>query len=113
MALAGQTRPGWGSALVLEDVATALRPETRRSREQSLLASYRRGLLTAGVPAPVPDVLARRYRAHLVYPFEAMVVTLAVGGMMDLAANLELIRRTGIAAADHRAFSPGPCDRRP
>jgi len=30
--------------------------------------------------------------------------------MMDLSANLELIRRTGTAAADHEAFTAGPGD---
>ena len=101
-------RVGEGVGDVAYFLANALLPETRREHEEGLLARYRAGLLAAGVAAPAPGVLAQRYRAHLVYPFEAMVLTLAVGGMMDLAANLELIRRTGIAAADHDAFnSPG------
>ena len=61
------------------------------------------------VAAPGLDALTARYRAHLVYPFEAMVVTLAVGGMMALESNLELIRRTAAAVADHSAFAAGPC----
>jgi len=101
-------RIGEGIGDVAYFLASALRPETRRGHEQELLARYREGLLATGVSAPAPDALARRYRAHLVYPFEAMVLTLAVGGLMDLEANLELIRRTGIAAADHEAFAAGP-----
>jgi len=89
-------------------LGTALLPEVRREHETRLLARYREGLLECGVAAPSPDTLGRRFRAHLVYPFEAMVVTLAVGGMMALEANLELIRRTGAAVADHESFSAWP-----
>jgi aminoglycoside phosphotransferase (APT) family kinase protein len=101
-------RVGEGVGDVAYFLANALRPEIRREHEEGLLDRYRAGLLGAGVAAPAPHVLAQRYRAHLVYPFEAMVVTLAVGGMMDLAANLELVRRTGVAVADHEAFAAGP-----
>lgn len=89
-------------------LATALPPEARRAHEDDLLARYRDGLLAGGVTAPSPAALARRYRAHLAYPFEAMVVTLAVGGMMRLDANLELIRRAAAAVADHGSFAAGP-----
>ena len=50
----------------------------------------------------------QRYRAHLVYPFEAMLVTLAIGGMMDLESNLELIRRIATAVEDLDAFAVMP-----
>jgi len=43
--------------------------------------------------------------AHLVYAFEAMVVTLAVGDMMNLDCNLELVRRTAAAVEQLDAFS--------
>jgi hypothetical protein len=101
-------RVGEGVGDVAYFLANALLPEVRREHEKGLLARYRAGLLAAGVAAPALDVLDQRYRVHLVYPFEAMVVTLAVGGMMDLAANLELVRRTAIAVADHEAFAAGP-----
>ncbi|MFW6324197.1 MAG: hypothetical protein ACOC0U_03960, partial [Desulfovibrionales bacterium] len=56
----------------------------------------------------VPDIdfssLCNRYRMHLVYPLEAMLVTLAVGGMMDKKSNLELIRRAAVAAQDQDSF---------
>lgn len=45
--------------------------------------------------------LLNRYRAHLVYPFEAMIVTLAVGGMMQMESNLEMVGRTALAIEDH------------
>jgi hypothetical protein len=38
-----------------------------------------------------------------------MVVTLAVGGLMELPANLELIRRTVAAVEDHDAFALAAC----
>ena len=49
--------------------------------------------------------LLNRYRAHLVYPFEAMVVTLAVGGMMHLESNLEMLNRAAQAVDDHDSFA--------
>ena len=101
-------RAGEGVGDVAYFLATALSPDIRRSAEAALLARYREGLRAGGVDAPSLEELTRRYRTHLVYPFEAMVVTLAVGGMMRLDANLEMIRRTAAAVADHEAFAAGP-----
>lgn len=101
-------RIGEGISDVAYFLATALAPETRRLHEAELLAGYARTLANNGIIAPDSIELRRRYRAHLVYPFEAMVVTLAVGGMMDLDSNLELIRRTAAAVADLDAFSELP-----
>ncbi len=101
-------RAGEGVGDVAYFLATALPPEVRRRHEDALLARYRDGLLAAGVGAPSLSHLACRFRSHLVYRFEAMVVSLAVGGMMRLEANLELIRRTAAAVADHEAFAAGP-----
>jgi len=53
-------------------------------------------------------MLLQRYRAHLIYPFEAMIVTLAIGGMMNLESNHELIRRTAAAVEDLDAFAALP-----
>ncbi|MGE0710762.1 MAG: phosphotransferase family protein [Planctomycetota bacterium] len=83
--------------------ATALRPEVRRAAEPALLARYAAALAAAGVTPPAD--LADRYRAHLSYAFEAMVVTLAVGGLMQEEVVLELVRRTASAVADHDAFA--------
>ena len=47
-------------------------------------------LINNGVPSSEVIDMQQRYRAHLIYPFEAMIVTLAVGGMMNLEHNHEL-----------------------
>lgn len=98
-------RIGEGIGDVAYFLATALAPETRRIHELDLLARYQQVLAEQGVAAPDSTTLLQRYRAHLAYPFEAMVVTLAVGGMMELAANLELIRRTAAAIMDHDSYT--------
>ncbi len=101
-------RAGEGVGDVAYFLSTSLPPETRRAHEDLLLTRYRDGLTSGGVRPPAPDELARRYRAHLAYPFEAMVLTLAVGGMMRPEANRELIRRTATAVADHGTLTAGP-----
>jgi len=101
-------RAGEGISDVAYFLATALTPETRRLHEATLLASYVQILMDNGVTGIDLESQLQRYRAHLVYPFEAMLVTLAIGGMMDLDSNLELIRRTAAAAEDLDAFAVLP-----
>ncbi|MGR9088004.1 MAG: phosphotransferase family protein [Gammaproteobacteria bacterium] len=101
-------RIGEGIGDVAYFLATALSPETRRLHEPELLARYCQLLGDHGVPGMNPRHLLHRYRAHLVYAFEAMVVTLAVSGLMDLESNLELIRRTAAAVEDSDSFSALP-----
>jgi hypothetical protein len=101
-------RIGEGIGDVAYFLATSLTPETRRGHETRLLARYQQVLTEHGVHDLDGEVLRCRYRAHLVYPFEAMVLTLAVGGMMTLENTLELIRRAAAAAADHESFAAGP-----
>jgi len=101
-------RVGEGISDVAYFLATALTPETRRLHEASLLASYVQILMDNGVTGIDLESQLQRYRAHLVYPFEAMLVTLAIGGMMDLDSNLELIRRTAAAVEDLDAFAAMP-----
>ncbi|MCX6373685.1 MAG: aminoglycoside phosphotransferase family protein [Actinobacteria bacterium] len=101
-------RIGEGIGDVAYLLATSLTPETRRAHEVRLLARYQQVLAEHGVRDLDGEVLRCRYRAHLVYPFEAMVLTLAVGGMMTLENTLELIRRAAAAAADHDSFAAGP-----
>ncbi len=98
-------RIGEGIGDVAYFLATALAPETRRMHELDLLTRYQQVLAEQCVAAPDITTLLQRYRVHLAYPFEAMVVTLAVGGMMELAANLELIRRTAAAIMDHDTYT--------
>lgn len=101
-------RLGEGIGDVAYFLATALDPEVRRRHEPELLAGYFQVLADHKVPGIELGSLLQRYRAHLAYPFEAMLVTLAIGGMMDLESNLELIRRTAAAVEDLDAFSALP-----
>jgi hypothetical protein len=73
-----------------------------------LIAAYGEELRDNGITEIELGDLLQRYRAHLAYPFEAMVVSLAVGGMMKLENNYELIRRTAAAVDDLDAFSALP-----
>lgn len=101
-------RIGEGIGDVAYFLATALDPETRRRHETRFLADYLETLLDHGIKELDYNTLLQRYRAHLAYPFEAMMVTLAVGDMMPLASNLELIRRTAAAVDDLDAFAALP-----
>jgi Ser/Thr protein kinase RdoA (MazF antagonist) len=98
-------RTGEGIGDVAYFLATALTPETRRTHEARLLARYHQVLVDNHMAAPDFTKLLQRYRAHLIYPFEAMVMTLAIGRLMEQESNLELIRRAATAVEDHDAFS--------
>ncbi len=98
-------RIGEGISDIAYFLSTALSTESRQQHDVSLVAHYARILAEQGVENIDANQLMQRYRAHLVYAFEAMIVTLAVGGMMDLPSNLELIRRTASAVEEHDAFS--------
>ena len=89
-------------------LATALAPEIRRANEFDLLGHYHDILRKYNASSQDFSSLVGRYRAHLAYPFEAMTVTLAVGGMMPLESNLEMIRRAAIAVEDHDTFAMLP-----
>jgi hypothetical protein len=89
-------------------LATALDPETRRTCEIEVLRHYYEILRADRSLTCNFNTLFDRYRAHLAYPFEAMVVTLAVGGLMRLDSNLEMIRRSALAVADHETFKVLP-----
>lgn len=100
-------RTGEGVSDIAYFLATALTPEVRRRQELELLEKYVAVLASRGIDVEL-NKLIERYRAHLVYPFEAMVVTLAVGGMMANEDNLELIRRAAAAVEDLDAFTALP-----
>lgn len=97
-------RSGEGISDIAYFLATALAPETRRTHERELIERYQHQLEKQGVVTDL-STLWQRYRGHLVYPFEAMLVTLAVGGLMERKSNLELIRRATTAVEDHDAFA--------
>lgn len=101
-------RIGEGISDIAYFLSTALSVETRRLYEAELLVKYAQSLADNGVSDIDNHHLVQRYRAHLAYAFEAMVVTLAVGGMMNLDCNLELIRRTATAVEELDAFSALP-----
>lgn len=98
-------RFGEGIGDVAYFLATSLSPEARKTHEASLVSAYAQALQGHGVTGIDTDVLMQRYRAHLIYPFEAMLITLAVGGMMKPENNYELIRRAAAAIEDGDAFS--------
>jgi hypothetical protein len=101
-------RFGEGISDIAYFLSTALEPETRRCHEVGLIAIYTQCLENNGIEDIDATILLQRYRAHLVYPFEAMLITLAIGGMMNLKSNHELIRRTAAAIEDLDAFSAIP-----
>ena len=101
-------RMGEGVSDIAYFLATALDPEIRRSHENNFLDSYLQILVEKGITGIDKQTLLQRYRAHLAYAFEAMIVTLAVGGLMPLESNLELIRRAAKAVEDHDAYSVLP-----
>lgn len=97
-------RIGEGIGDVSYFMATALEPELRRQIETDLLLRYHTIVAERKQWKTGFKHLFQRYRAHLSYPFEAMVVTLAVGGLMQLDSNLEMIKRSAVAVTDHDSF---------
>lgn len=98
-------RMGEGIGDISYFMATALTPEVRRACETDVLHCYYDAMRPGHGLSSSFAQLCERYRAHLSYAFEAMVVTLAVGGLMPLDSNLEMIRRTAAAVADHESFA--------
>ena len=101
-------RLGEGISDIAYFLSTALKPETRRLHESSLLATYMESLENNGIVYIDIENMQQRYRAHLIYPFEAMIMTLAIGGMMSLESNHELLRRTATALEDLDVFAVLP-----
>lgn len=98
-------RIGEGVSDVAYFLATSLHADCRREQEHALLGHYLKVLSDHGVHGVDEKRLYHRYKAHLTYAFEAMIITLAVGGMMEPESNLELIRRTAYAVKDHDSFA--------
>lgn len=101
-------RFGEGISDIAYLLSTSLKPEIRRLYENKLLTIYKQDLINNGVSYSDLENLQQRYHAHLIYPFEAMIITLAVGGMMSLENNYELLSRTIAAIEDHDVFSVLP-----
>lgn len=101
-------RFGEGISDISYFLSMAVKPEIRRLHEENLLTIYKNELINGGVSSSEIKNIRQRYRAHLIYPFEAMIVTLAIGGMMSLEHNRELLSRTIAAIEDHDVFSAIP-----
>lgn len=96
-------RIGDGMADLAYFLATALDSEDRRKHEAALLEIYRQELEREGIFLS-QDTVQTRYRLHLSYPFEAMLLTLAIGGLMDETGNKTMIQRAASAVADNQVF---------
>ena len=96
-------RLGEGVGDVAYLLATALEPALRCQHETALLNHYRRCLAALGIALPIEHLMLR-YRLHLSYALEAMLVTLAVGGMMAKQHNLTLIHRAALAVQQQQAY---------
>ena len=96
-------RMGEGMADVAYFMATSLPSELRQAAESDCLELYRQELETAGIYVDYQS-LRERYRLHLSYPFEAMLLTLAIGGLMDQQGNEVMIQRAARAVVDNRVF---------
>jgi hypothetical protein len=86
-------------------LATSAAPDDRRAHERRLLEHYLDALVAAGGRPPVAAEAWQAYVAHLVYPLEAMVVTLAFGAMQPAAAVRRVVDRAAAAVVDHDAFA--------
>jgi len=86
-------------------LATSLSTDQRRAHERRLLQDYLDALASAGGRAPALAEAWRAYVANLVYPLEAMVVTLALGALQPVDAVRAVVRRAAAAVTDHGAFA--------
>jgi aminoglycoside/choline kinase family phosphotransferase len=86
-------------------LATSLSIDERRAHERRLLERYLDALRLAGGRPPASAEAWRAYVANLVYPLEAMVVTLAFGAMQPAASVRPVVQRASAAACDHDAFA--------
>lgn len=97
-------RKGEGIGDVAYFLATALPVEIRRQHERRLIGHYAGHLARHSRREVDEEALFKRYRVHLSYPFEAMLVTLAIGDLVDADSNAEVIKRAAAAVGDHDSF---------
>ena len=79
----------------------------RRAREARFLTTYARVLAEHGIRTRSQLSVAAISR-NLSYPFEAMIVSLAAGEMIEPESNHELIRCVAGAVDDPDAFAAIP-----
>ncbi|MET0371310.1 MAG: aminoglycoside phosphotransferase family protein [Sphingobium sp.] len=92
---------GHWSQDVAYHIVTALTVEDRRANEESLLAHYLAERAALGDPVASPERAAQHYRASILYGFYLWAVTRRV--RPDII--LELVKRLGLAVADHGSFA--------
>lgn len=85
-------------------LATGLDAHVRRAHGATLFERYLEGLATAGGPILDERQADVARRAHTVVAFEAMVVTIGVGGLMRAGVIESLVERTAQAVVDDDAF---------
>lgn len=98
-------RTGEGIGDIAYLLATSLSIADRKAHEIQLIKHYSQALSRLGIGDVKSKDLLQRYRAHLVHPLEAMLVTLAIGGMMELKANHTLIKRAASAVEHNNSFA--------
>ncbi len=86
-------RSGEGVSDLAYFIATALEPEMQHQHQSYLIQCYLDLMSQHSVSLPGTRLFMKKFHAHLLYPLEAMLVTLAIGGMMDLSSNYKLIAR--------------------
>ena len=86
-------------------LATSLPTDERRAHERQLLERYLDAVVANGVRPPTSSEAWRAYVANLVYPLEAMVVTLALGAMQPASMVGPVVSRAAAAVVDHNAFA--------
>ncbi len=97
-------RTGEGISDIAYFLATSLDSNIRKANEYQLINHYIKELSKKDIANLNPEQIHQRYRSHLIYPLEAMLVTLAVGDMINLAANKTLIKRAASAVEDNNTF---------
>jgi len=81
-------------------IIASLSVEDRRAQERPLLEHYLGALAATGAEAPSFEQAWEQYRAHLVYGYYLWALTRGVAAPI----THELVRRLGLAAADHDSF---------
>lgn len=85
-------------------IVSALTVEERRSNERDLFGVYRDRLLSQGIDPPEWAVSWSAYRRGVLHGLYLWGITLAV----DPPITAELLKRLGIAAADHEVYRSVP-----
>lgn len=97
-------RVGDGAGDLAYLLATSLETPLRRALQGPLVRRYRDGLAASGVPQADLLQLETRVAEQMCYALEAMLVTLAIGGLMPEAENRQLLERSIAAVEENESF---------